>query len=101
MAVGRVARIAGGAGVAGLGRWLNLPPRSLAYEARLAGGAATAMAVFLAGAGCWIIADGPAPGLLHAGAVAAGGLAVMTVALLVARRAIGPVRRSFLGSPRH
>jgi len=101
MAVSPVALIAGVAGVTGFVRRLNVPPRILAYEARLAGGAAAAMAVFLAGAGCWVIADGPAPGLLHAGAVDAGGLAVMTVALLVARRAIGRVRKSGLGSPPH
>jgi hypothetical protein len=57
------------------------------------------MAVFLAGAGCWVIAEGSGPGLLRAAAVDICGLVVMTVALLVARRAIGRDRRSASGSP--
>jgi hypothetical protein len=53
------------------------------------------MTVFLAGAGCWVFAEGSGPGLLHAGAIDTGGLVVMAVALSVARRA----GRAALGSP--
>jgi hypothetical protein len=95
MAVSPVALIAGVAGVTGLVRRLDLPPRVLRFEARLAGSAAAVMTVFLAGAGCWVFAEGSGPGLLHAGAIDTGGLVVMAVALSVARRA----GRAALGAP--
>ncbi len=98
MAVSPLSLIAGVAGVTGLVRRLDLSPRILRYEARLAGCAVTVMAVFLAGAGCWVVAEGSGPGLFHAGVIDAGGLVVMTVALSVARRAIGRAGTSALGS---
>jgi hypothetical protein len=94
MAVSPVALIAGIAGVTGLVRRLDLSPRILRFEARLAGSAAAVMTVFLAGAGCWVFAEGSGPGLLHAGAIDTGGLVVMAAAVSVARRA----GRAVLGS---
>jgi hypothetical protein len=85
--------------VAGLVRRLDLSPRILRYEARLAGCAVAVMAAFLAGASCWVVAEGSGPGLFHAGVIDVGGLVVMTVALAVARRATGRASTSALGSP--
>jgi hypothetical protein len=97
MAVSPLALIAGVAGVSGLVRRLDLSPRLLRFQARLACSAAAVMAVFLAGAGCWVLAAGAGPGLLHAGAIDVGGLVVMAAALTVARRAIGGATRSAPG----
>jgi hypothetical protein len=99
MAVSPVALVAGVAGVTRLVRRLDLSPRILSYEARLAGNAAAVMAVFLVGAGCWVFAEGSGPGLHHAGVIDTGGLVVMTMALAVARRATGRAGRFALGSP--
>ena len=99
MAVSPVALLAAVAGVTALVRRLDLSPRILRYEARLAASAAAVMAVFLVGAGCWVFAEGSGPGLLHAGAVDTGGVVVMAVALSVARRAAGRAGKSPLGSP--
>ena len=83
----------------GLVRRLDLPPRILRYQARLASAAAAVMAVFLAGAGCWVFGAGSGPGLVHVGAIDTGGLVVMTAALSVARRAVGQVSRSAPDGP--
>ena len=98
MAVSPAALIAAVAGVAGLVRRLDLSVRLLRYEAWLASSAAAAMAVFLAGACCWVLAPGSGPGLFHAGAIDAGSLAVMVLALSMARRAAGLARKAALGS---
>ncbi len=100
MAVSPVALIAGVAGVARVVRRLDLSPRVVRYEARLASSAAAAMVIFLAGAGCWVIAAGPGSGLFHAGIIDAGGLIVMLAALCVAQRAASQVRKSALRSTR-
>jgi hypothetical protein len=84
-------------GVAGLVRRLDLSPRILSYEAWLASSAAAAMAVFLSGACCWVLAEGSGPGLFHAGAIDAGSLAVMALALVVAHRATGLARKAVPG----
>lgn len=100
MAVSPAALIAGVAGVAWLVRRLELSPRVLRFQARLAGSAAAVMAVFLVGAGCWVVAAGSAPGLVHAGVIDTVGLVVMTAALTVARRAVRRAVRSAPGLPR-
>jgi len=97
MAVSPAALIAGVVGVAGLVRRLDLSPRVLRFQAWLAGGAAAVMAVFLGGAGCWVVAAGAGPGLVHPGAIDAIGLVVMTAALAVARRAVRRAARSAPG----
>jgi hypothetical protein len=98
MAISPAALVAAVAGVAGLVRRLDLSVRMLRYEAWLASSAAAAMAVFLAGACCWVLAPGSGPGLFHAGAIDAGGLAVMVLALSMARRATGLARKAALSS---
>ena len=100
MAISPAALIAGVAGVAWLVRRLELSPRVLRFQARLAGSAAAVMAVFLAGAGCWVVAAGPGPGLVHAGTIDTVGLVVMAAALAVARRAVRRAARSAPGLPR-
>jgi hypothetical protein len=97
MAVSPVALVTAVAGVAGLVRRLDLSPRVLRYEAWLASAAAAAMAVFLAGACCWVLAEGSGPGLFHAGAIDIASLAVMMLALCTAQRATALARKSVLG----
>jgi hypothetical protein len=97
MAVSPVALIAAVAGAALLVRRLDLSPRVLRYEAWLASSAAAGMAVFLAGAGCWVLAEGSGPGLFHAGVIDVASLAVMMLALSTAQRATGLARRSAPG----
>jgi hypothetical protein len=98
MAVSPAALIAAVAGVAGLVRRLDLSARMLRYEAWLASGGAAGMAVFLVGACCWVLAPDSGPGLFHAGAIDAGSLALMVLALCMARRATGLARKAALGS---
>lgn len=98
MAVSPAALIAAVTGVAGLVRRLDLSVRMLRYEAWLASSAAAAMAVFLIGACCWVLAPASGPGLFHAGALDAGSLAVMVLALSMARRAASLARKAALGS---
>jgi len=100
MAVSPAALAAAVAGVAGLVRRLDLSPGILRYEAWLASSAAAAMAVFLSGACCWVLAEGSGPGLFHAGAIDAGSLAVMAVALVMAQRATGLARKAAPGARR-
>ena len=98
MAASPVALIAAVTGAALLVRRLDLSPRVLRYEAWLASSAAAGMAVFLAGACCWVLAGGSGPGLFHAGVIDVASLAVMMLALSTAQRATGLARRSALGS---
>jgi hypothetical protein len=98
MALSPAALIVAVAGVAGLVRRLDLSVRMLRYEAWLASGAAAGMAVFLIGACCWVLAPDSGAGLFHAGAIDAGSLAFMVLALGMARRATGLARKAALGS---
>lgn len=100
MAVSPVALIAAVAGLATLVRRLDLSPRVLRYEAWLAGSAAAAMIVFLAGAACWVLTAGSGPGLFHAGVIDIASLAVMMLALSTAQRATGLARRPATDSRR-
>jgi hypothetical protein len=78
---GLVRRVPGRAG----GRWPGW------YGA----GAAAGMALFLAGAGCWLAAGTQGPhGLFHTGAIDAAGLAVMAAALIVGGLALQQIRRA-------
>jgi hypothetical protein len=94
MTVSPAALTAGVAGVAALVRRLDLSARVLRYEAWLASAAAAVMAVFLAGACWWVLAAGSGPGLFHAGAIDTASVAVMMLALWMARRATGRARES-------
>ena len=98
MAVSPAALAAAVTGVAGLVRRLDLSPGIARYEAWLAVSAAAAMAVFLSGACCWVLAEGSGPGLFHAGVIDAGSLAVMALALVMAHRATGLARRAVPGA---
>jgi hypothetical protein len=82
-------------GTAGIVRRQRMSARMLAYQARLAAGAALAMTGFLAGAACWVFGQGSgAAGLFHAGAVDVAGLAVMVAALATGVRAAVSARRA-------
>jgi hypothetical protein len=65
----------------------------LRFETWLGRAACAAMAVFVAGACAWLAVPlgafgaGPAPGLFRPGAIDVAGLAVLTLALAVARQA--------------
>jgi hypothetical protein len=98
MAVSPAALIAAIAGVAGLVRRLDLSARALRYEAWLAGGAAGTMTIFLAGACWWVLAGASGPGLFRPGAIDAASVAVMMLALWMARRAMSQARKSALSS---
>jgi hypothetical protein len=77
------------AGATKIVRRLDLSPRLLRYERRLATTAAWAMAAYLVGSSCWIVDGGPGPrNLFHAGAIDVAGLVLMTGASLVALRAV-------------
>ena len=85
------------AAVARLLRRQRASSRLLAYEGRLASGAALAMGAFFGGAACWVFGAGSAAsGLFHAGALDVVGLAVMAAALATAIRAASTVRRAAL-----
>jgi hypothetical protein len=77
------------AGATTIVRRLDLAPRLLHYERRLATTAAYAMAAYLIGSSCWIVDGGPGPRrLFHAGAIDVAGLVLMTAASLIALRAV-------------
>jgi hypothetical protein len=68
-------------------RRVHRSPRLLAYNRQLGTVAVAAMAVFLAGAGSWVVSGSAAPrGLFRVGAIDDLGLAVMAAALIVASR---------------
>jgi hypothetical protein len=95
MAVSPLSLAALAAGLAGIVRRQPLPPRLLAWQARLAAVAAAGMGLFLAGAACWVFSQAPGPaGLFHAGAVDVTGLVVLGAALALAARTAGNARRA-------
>jgi hypothetical protein len=82
MAIAPGALILAFGGTARTLRRLDLSPRLLRYEAGVGAAAAAVMAIFLAGAGSWVISGGPAPrGLFRVGAIDAVALIVMGAAL--------------------
>ncbi|MGO9297535.1 MAG: hypothetical protein ACLP52_27260 [Streptosporangiaceae bacterium] len=102
MAVSPLAWFCLAAGGAGLVRRLRPSARLLAFAARVAAAAVTAMMVFAVGAAGWIFGTGSAAGgLFHAGIVDVAGLAVMTLCLLAAGRAAVTAHRArlALGAP--
>lgn len=78
-------------------RRLVLPARMLRYLAALAVAATAAALVFLAGAGTWVLGR-PAgqAGAFRPGLVDVASLAVMAVAVVVALRVVGGIRRARL-----
>jgi hypothetical protein len=91
MAVSPVALAAAVLAAATLVRRAELPPRLVAFEARLGIAACAVMAVFLAGCGCWV-ATGGQRNLFHAGLIDVAGIAVMALALGLARLAARTAR---------
>ena len=76
------------AGTVGAARRLDPAPRLRAYLARLSVAAAVAAIGFVAGAGCWVLARGPAGTVaFRPGLIDAGGLAAMALAAAIALRA--------------
>ena len=73
-------------------RRVALPPRVLAFQARLAAAAFLAMLLFFAGCGCWV-ASGGGNGLYRAGTIDAAGVCVLALALAVAGQATRRSRR--------
>jgi hypothetical protein len=72
-------------------RRVSLPPRVLAFQARLAAAAFLAMLLFFAGCGCWVASGGQ--GLYRAGTIDAAGVGVLALALAVAGQAARRSRR--------
>ena len=85
MALSPAAGLAAAIGAVKMVRRVELSPRILRYEARIAALAVATMVLLLAGASAWVIDGGPGPrNLFHVGAIDAVGLVVMTLALVVA-----------------
>jgi hypothetical protein len=88
MAVSPIALLAVFAGVATILRRLPLSRRALRYESWIGMATVVAMAVFLSGAGTWLISGSPGPrALFRVGAIHWICLALMAAALLLAFRA--------------
>jgi hypothetical protein len=93
MALSPLAAACAIAGAAKAVRRTDLSPGILRFEARLGTAACVTMAVFLTGCGWWIAGRGQGPGnLFHAGAIDVAGVAVMTIALMVAHQAARQAR---------
>ena len=95
MAVSPLAMVSLVVGMAKTVRRVELGPRALRYEARLAGAAAVVMLLFLGACCGWIVDGGPGPrNLFHAGAIDVAGMVVMAGALVVVHRAVSCAQRS-------
>jgi hypothetical protein len=93
MAASPVALVGVVAGGAKTVRRLELSPRALRFEVALARLGFVAMIAFVVAACCWIAAGNSGPrNLFHIGAIDFVGVAVMTAALLFARRAAQDAR---------
>jgi hypothetical protein len=87
-----LACVVGGAATAV--RRTGLSPAVLRFEASLGIAACAAMSVFLAGCCLWVLAgDQGQRGLFHFGTIDVGGVAVMTVTLVIAQRTARRARR--------
>jgi hypothetical protein len=91
MAVSPLALACAVTAAATLVRRTELPPRLLAFEARLGTAACAAMAVFLAACSCWV-ATGGQRSMFHAGLIDIAGVAVMALALAAAQQAARTAR---------
>lgn len=88
MAVSPVAIVSVVAGTAKMLRRVELSPRSLRYEARIARLAAFTMLAFLLGSCAWVINGVPGPkDLFHTGAIDVAGILAMAAAVAVGHRA--------------
>jgi len=84
-----IALICFGVGAVRLVREIELSPRLLRFEARLAQLGGTVMVMFLIGASLWVVDGGPGPrNLFHVGAIDIGSMCVMLASLAAAGRAL-------------
>ncbi len=94
MAVSPMAMVSVVVGTAKIVQRVELGPRALRFESRLAGAAAIVMVLFLGACCGWIVDGGPGPrNLFHAGAIDVAGMVVMGGALVVVHRAVSCARR--------
>jgi hypothetical protein len=91
MAVSPLALACAVIAAATLMRRAELPPRLLAFEARLGAAACAVMAVFLAGCSCWV-ATGGQRSLFHAGLIDVAGVTMMALTLGIAQQAARTAR---------
>jgi len=97
MAVSPLAVASAVTGAAKAVRRADLSPGVLRFEIRLASAACAVMAVFLAGCCLWVVDGGAGQAnLFHAGTIDLLAIAVLTIALAVARQAANEARRGGL-----
>ena len=95
MVVSPIALLSFGVGAFRLVREIELSPRLLHFEARLAQLGGMVMVMFLIGASLWVVDGGPGPrNLFHVGAIDIGSICVMLAALATAGRALRLIGRS-------
>jgi hypothetical protein len=95
MVVSPVALVCFGIGAVRLVREIELSPRLLRFEARLAQLGGMVMVLFLIGASLWVVDGGPGPrNLFHVGAIDIGSICVMLASLATAGRAVQLIGRS-------
>ena len=102
MVVSPIALMCFGIGAVRLVREIELSPRLLRFEARLAQLGGMVMVMFLIGASLWVVDGGPGPrNLFHVGAIDIGSVCVMLAALATAGRALQLIGRLpwFCGDP--
>ena len=95
MVVCPIALMCVGIGAVRLVREIELSPRLLHFEARLAQLGGMVMVLFLIGASLWVVDGGPGPrNLFHVGAIDIGSICVMLASLATAGRALQLIGRS-------
>jgi len=95
MVVCPIALVCFGVGAVRLVREIELSPKLLRFEARLAQLGGVVMVMFLIGASLWVVDGGPGPrNLFHVGVIDIGSICVMVAALATAGRALQLIGRS-------
>ena len=95
MVVSPIALMCFGIGAVRLVREIELSPRLLRFEARLAQLGGMVMVMFLIGASLWVVDGGPGPrNLFHVGVIDIGSICVMVASLATAGRALQLIGRS-------
>jgi hypothetical protein len=94
MVVSPIALLCFGAGAVRLVREIELSPKLLRFEARLAQLGGLVMVMFLVGASLWVVDGGPGPrNLFHVGVIDIGSVCVMVASLVTAGRALQLIGR--------
>jgi hypothetical protein len=95
MVVSPIALVCFAVGAVGLVRKIELSPKLLRFEARLAQLGGMVMVMFLIGASLWVVDGGPGPrNLFHVGVIDIGSICVMVASLATAGRALQLIGRS-------